>query len=136
MDPSRFDDALIAPCGMNCGVCRAYLRPKNPCHGCSDAEQNLPKSRMNCRMRLCTERTGRFCSDCAEFPCDRLKHLDRRYRTRYGMSEIENLECIRDHGMEKFLERERERWASVRGVLCVHDRKWYSGRGAEGDLPR
>ena len=126
MDPSHFDETLIAPCGMNCGVCRAYLRPKNPCHGCRDAEQNLPKSRVNCRMRLCTERTGPFCYDCAEFPCDRLRHLDRRYRTRYGMSEIENLEYIRDHGIERFLENERARWVSERGVLCVHDRRWYS----------
>jgi hypothetical protein len=126
MDAPRFDETLVAPCGMNCGVCRAYLRPKHPCRGCADAEQNLPKSRENCRMRLCTERTGRFCYDCAGFPCDRLKHLDRRYRTRYGMSEIENLECIRDHGIERFLENERARWVSDRGVLCVHDRRYYS----------
>ncbi|MDD1654062.1 MAG: hypothetical protein LUQ64_05905, partial [Methanomicrobiales archaeon] len=26
-----FDDTIIAPCGMNCGVCRAHLRGKNPC---------------------------------------------------------------------------------------------------------
>ena len=126
MDQSHFDETLIAPCGMNCGVCRAYLRPKNPCHGCRDAEQNLPKSRVNCRMRLCTQRTGRFCYDCAVFPCDRLKHLDTRYRTRYGMSEVENLVYIRDHGIERFLENERARWVSDRGVLCVHDRRWYS----------
>lgn len=120
---------LIAPCGMNCGICRAYLRERNPCHGCREAEQNIPKSRVSCRMRLCGKRTGRFCHDCAEFPCDRLRHLDRRYRTRYGMSEIENLEYIRDHGLGRFLERERGRWVSGLGVLCVHDRKHYPPRG-------
>ena len=76
-------------------------------------------------MRLCTERTGRFCYDCAGFPCDRLKHLDKRYRTRYGMSEIENLEYIRDSGLDAFLEKEQSRWVSERGVLCVHDRRYY-----------
>jgi hypothetical protein len=25
---------LVAPCGMNCGICRAYLREKNKCPGC------------------------------------------------------------------------------------------------------
>jgi hypothetical protein len=125
MSSPAFDETLIAPCGMNCGVCRAYLRPKNPCHGCREAEQNLPKSRVNCRMRMCRERTGRFCHDCAGFPCDRLKRMDRRYRNRYGMSEIENLTCIRDHGMGRFLENERARWVSERGVLCVHDRRYY-----------
>ncbi len=130
---AHFHEKLIAPCGMNCGVCRAYLRPKNPCRGCSDAEQNLPKSRANCRMRLCQKRTGRFCYDCAEFPCDRLRHLDRRYRTRYGMSEIENLGSIREHGMERFLEGECARWVSDSGVLCVHDRNHYPARGNGSD---
>lgn len=125
MDPPHVDETLIAPCGMNCGVCRAYLRSKNPCHGCGASEQDLPKSRANCRMRLCAERSDRFCCDCAGFPCDRLRLMDRRYRVRYGMSEVENLEFIRENGLEEFLARERALWISDRGVLCVHDRKYY-----------
>jgi len=121
--PIRKD--LIAPCGMNCGICRAYLRQRNPCHGCSDAEQNKPRTRLNCRLRVCKKRSGDFCCNCTEFPCDRLKHLDKRYRTRYGMSEIENLEYIRDHGIRKFVERERKRWISEQGILCVHDKTFY-----------
>jgi hypothetical protein len=123
-----FDETFIAPCGMNCGICRAHLRPKNPCHGCHDAEQNRSKTRANCRLRLCTKRTSTFCYDCDEFPCDRLKRLDARYRTRYGMSEIEYLQYIRDNGMEQFLEKERERWLSDKGILCVHDKNNFSLR--------
>lgn len=41
------------------------------------------------------------------------------------MSEIENLEFIRDKGIEKFLEEERKKWISEKGVLCVHDKKYY-----------
>jgi hypothetical protein len=41
------------------------------------------------------------------------------------MSEIENLEYIRDHGMEEFLENERRKWVSDNGILCVHDKKYY-----------
>jgi uncharacterized radical SAM superfamily Fe-S cluster-containing enzyme len=26
--------SLIAPCGMNCSICSAYLREKNKCPGC------------------------------------------------------------------------------------------------------
>jgi hypothetical protein len=110
---------------MNCGICRAYLREKNPCHGCYDAEQNLPPTRLNCKMRTCAERKGKFCYSCNEFPCNRLKKLDKRYRTKYGMSEIENLEFIKAHGIRKFLEREHERWISDKGVFCVHDAKYY-----------
>lgn len=92
------------------------------------------ETRANCRLRLCGEREGAFCSSCAGFPCDRLKHLDNRYRTRYGMSEIENLEYIRENGMEKFLEKEHERWVSDKGVLCVHDKKYYKISGEDSDL--
>ncbi len=123
--PNRLTKDLIAPCGMNCGICKAFLREKNPCHGCNYAEQNMPKTRVQCRMRICQKRTGKFCCDCAEFPCERLRHLDRRYRTKYGMSEIENLEFIRDNGIRKFVAAERKRWISEKGIFCVHDKKYY-----------
>lgn len=127
---------LIAPCGMNCGLCRAFLRKKNPCHGCNDAGQNRPPTRANCRLRLCRERRGRFCYDCPGFPCAQLKRLDHRYRTRYGMSEIENLVEVRDRGMEAFLWNERGRWVTDEGVLCVHDRRRYGPRGdGRGPVP-
>ena len=127
-DKPVFDETLIAPCGMNCGICRAYLRLKDPCHGCSDAAQNLPKTRMNCRLRICRKRTSKYCFSCDEFPCDRLKRLDTRYRTRYGMSEIENVRNIRDNGIDAFLREEYRRWVSGQGILCVHDKKFYPGR--------
>ena len=126
MKSNGINKNLIAPCGMNCALCRAYRRPNNPCHGCWDAEQNMPKTRLNCKMRLCDKRTDRFCYACTEFPCDRLRLMDRRYRTRYGMSEIENLEFIRDRGIRRFLEREREKYLSEKGILCVHDKKFYA----------
>ena len=96
---------LVAPCGMNCGVCRAHLRANNPCPGCNVSGWRRPVSRERCFMRVCDKRTGRFCCDCAEFPCKKLKHLDKRYRTKYGMSEIENLQFIRDHGIRAFMAR-------------------------------
>jgi hypothetical protein len=110
---------------MNCGICRAFLREHNPCHGCDSAELNKPKTRVHCRLRICEKRNGRFCCNCAEFPCDRLRRLDLRYRTRYGMSEIENLEFIRDNGIKRFLENERKRWICEEGIFCVHDKKYY-----------
>ncbi len=116
---------LIAPCGMNCNICRAHLRENNPCHGCTYAGQNRPKSREHCRLRICTKRKGKFCFSCVEFPCDRLQRLDKRYRTRYGMSEIENLVYIKEKGIKKFIEKENKKWVSKKGILCVHDKKYY-----------
>ncbi len=110
---------------MNCGLCKAYLREHNPCRGCRRAQENKPRTRVNCQLRICTRRTGKFCCDCPEFPCDRLKHLDRRYRTKYGMSEIENLEFIRKSGIREFVRAERRRWISEKGVYCIHDKHYY-----------
>jgi hypothetical protein len=41
------------------------------------------------------------------------------------MSEIENLLYIKTNGIKKFLERETRKWISDKGILCVHDRKYY-----------
>ena len=116
---------LIAPCGMNCALCKAHLRTRNPCHGCRDAEKNRPETRLNCRLRVCGQRTGDFCYECTEFPCDRLRRLDLRYRKRYGMSEIDNLLFIRDKGITEFIKSERNRWQSSKGIFCVHKKKYY-----------
>ena len=35
---------LIAPCGMNCGICIGYLKEKKPCGDCFKKDaQNKPK---------------------------------------------------------------------------------------------
>ena len=126
--------SLVAPCGMNCGVCRAHLRANNRCLGCNVAGQKLPISRERCFMRLCSKRTSRFCCDCKEFPCKKLMHLDKRYRTKYGLSEIENLQCIRAQGIRKFMAQEQRRWVSTEGILCVHDgNRYFAGFG--GSVP-
>ncbi|SYZ72935.1 conserved hypothetical protein [Candidatus Zixiibacteriota bacterium] len=126
MKEALFELSMIGPCGMNCGICRAHLRATNRCVGCRHINDETAKTRMKCRIRLCDKRRGEYCFDCEEFPCDRLIHLDKRYRTRYGMSEIENLEFIRDKGIDKFLKNERKKWVSAEGVRCVHDGKIYT----------
>jgi hypothetical protein len=121
----KINKDLIAACGINCGICRAHLRPNNPCSCCTDIRPDSPKTRVLCLIRTCKERLGQYCFDCAKFPCEKLKHLDKRYREKYGISEIENLKFIRDKGMDKFIESEREKWQSSKGILCVHDKKYY-----------
>jgi len=124
------DEELIAPCGMNCSLCSSYLAMKNDlkrkgfgktyCAGC------LPGSK-NCHYKRECEplRKGliRFCHDCANFPCRHLKTLDKRYRTFYHMSMIENLEYIKTYGIGPFLEKESTKWRCSRcgGVICCHN---------------
>lgn len=114
MIQERKYEGLIATCGMNCGLCIGYLREKRPCGGCFQKDdRNKPNACRSCAIVNCESlmRTeSGFCYDCDKFPCQRLKQLDKRYRTKYKMSMIDNLNFIRDNGMGRFLENEQNRW--------------------------
>lgn len=106
-------EGLIAPCGMNCGACMAYLRPKNPCGGCLGLEDHKPEYCRKCIVVTCGIRktlNSGFCYECEKFPCRRIKQLDKRYHSKYHMSMIENLEMIKNQGLSAFLENENSRW--------------------------
>jgi hypothetical protein len=117
--------SLIAPCGMNCSICMAYVRDRNKCPGCRGTDANKPVTRVRCKIKNCKnilKDSAKFCFECGNFPCDNLKHLDKRYRTKYNMSMIDNLEFIRDYGIRNFLKNEDVRWTCSRceGTICVH----------------
>lgn len=125
------DERLIAPCGMNCAVCVNYLAMKNDlnkqgfrktyCAGCLPRGKNCTFMKNNC------DRLGKgligFCHECEDFPCRRLKALDKRYRTKYHMSMIENLEFTKEYGIERFLEKEESKWRCPEcgEVICCHN---------------
>ena len=112
---------LIAPCGMNCAGCMAYLRVKNHCPGCNLGPTN--KACCNCTIKLCTKRKGKYCSTCTQDgPCKRLKQLDKRYREKYHMSMLENLANIKDLGIRQFVKNEKTRWTCSKcgGTICIH----------------
>jgi hypothetical protein len=125
------NEQLIAPCGMKCGLCVSYLAMKNDlinkgfskkcCKGCLPRGENCTFMKKHCD--LLGKELVRFCYECKDFPCQRLKDLDKRYRTKYRMSMIENLEFIRAHGIESFLEKEVAKWRCPEcgGVICCHN---------------
>ena len=120
----RINKDLIAPCGMNCGLCLHYLRAENRCTACFSGRKINGRC-IKCGIKLCKDRSGEYCFDCDKFPCERLKRLDKRYREKYGMSEIENLEFIHDQGIDNFIENQRKKYQSSKGIFCVHDGKVY-----------
>jgi len=126
MDSSvKFERSQIAPCGMNCGTCIAYLRNKNKCPGCRIYSADKSISVQRCIIIKCAyldNTDSKFCYDCEKFPCLRLKQLDKRYRTKYRTSFIENLMIIKEHGIDNFLvfESERRTCPDCGSVLSVH----------------
>jgi hypothetical protein len=91
---------------MNCVVCFGYLREKNKCRGCRGSDTNKPITRKHCKIKTCGKLNSEFCYDCEDFPCDKLYHLDMRYRTKYHMSVIENLKSVKTNGIKHFLKQE------------------------------
>lgn len=131
----EFTADLIAPCGMNCGVCKAYLaykhgipRQRNEvthCAGC------IPRSK-NCYIKRGCKKLSKhqiqYCYQCEEMPCKNLAHLDKRYRERYGMSMVENQKTLKTKGMEEFLKSQTEKYRcpTCGDVVSVHGNKCYS----------
>lgn len=83
--------ALLAPCGLHCGMCPLYkalsdeklrgtlsqrmnLPPeKAQCEGCRAVDGNCPVIGERCATYICAEEKDvEFCSDCSEFPCSKL----------------------------------------------------------------
>jgi hypothetical protein len=121
---------MMAPCGMNCGICMAYLREKKRCPGCREPDVNKSISCVRCRIKNCEffqEGKAKFCFECDNYPCDKVKHIDLRYRKKYGMSMIENLNKIREIGLEAFMKIENTRWTCpvCDNPICVHNKKCY-----------
>jgi hypothetical protein len=133
MQHGKFTPELIAPCGMNCGICIAFFgytmrgkQRKHPCITCRLRERPCAFIKKQCD-KLATKQIE-YCFECTGFPCESLTILDKRYRDKYGMSLIENLKDIRTHGIEQFLKTEHERWKcpTCGGIICVHNQTCYS----------
>ncbi|MDD1674658.1 MAG: DUF3795 domain-containing protein [Methanomicrobiales archaeon] len=127
------DPDLIAPCGMDCGICSAYLacaegiprKIATHCAGCRARNKKCAYLKGQCPGLR--ENNPRFCFECREFPCKRLQSLDRRYRFRYDMSMIDNLRMIQEKGMDAFLASQEEKYRCPHcgALISVHNGKCY-----------
>ena len=122
------DPRIVAPCGVNCSLCRAYIREQQPCPGCRGADSHKANACLHCAIKNCEELAAGshlFCFFCVKYPCANLRHLDSRYRTRYGVSVIANLEQIQVAGVRRFLAEEAIQWSCPEcgSRLCMHKPK-------------
>jgi hypothetical protein len=122
---------LVAPCGMNCRLCVAYQFQeydinkqgfhRTHCSGCIPRGKNCLHMKDKCA--LLGQGKLRFCFECSGYPCKRLKELDKRYRLKYHMSMIDNLNFIKENGLAAFLAKEETKWMCPEcgGVICCHN---------------
>jgi hypothetical protein len=120
---------LIAHCGMNCNICVGFLRDKNKCQGCKSKDKKNSKYCSKCIIKNCEiikKNKWKFCSaKCEKFPCRRLKDLDKRYKTKYNMSMIDNLNVIENKGIREFLKQQKKKYIKGGKVLCIHNKNLY-----------
>lgn len=123
--PDKIETFLFAPCGMNCMVCYVHLKEKKSCHGCYGDDVDKPKRCKVCKIKDCVKEKGQsYCYECTEFPCIKIRNLEKSYNTRYKASLIENSKMVRDNGVENFLKFESKKWICKKCgcVVSLHDK--------------
>ena len=101
--PDTFDEAMLAPCGLNCLLCYRHLG-KNPCPGCRVLHAESGTYQSKCYMRACTSnRELATCADCAERPCKRVKAFQKRYMDGYGVNLSAIAASLQGNGAEALL---------------------------------
>ena len=124
-------EELIAPCGMNCGICSGYLASKYDvkskgikmpyCIGCRPRDKKCAFLKKRCNLLL--QGKVQYCYECDDFPCLNLEHIDKRYRSSFRMSMIENLKFIKEKGIMQFLDQEADKWKCPEcgAEICCHN---------------
>ena len=122
-----FTADMIAPCGLDCSLCRHALEDDPPCPGCLGPDEGkMAFCVSGCGIVLCEKRRRngyRFCDECPDFPCADVKEKESRYAVKYPLREspLRNLRMIRELGMNAFLEKEKALWtcAYCDRPICV-----------------
>jgi hypothetical protein len=117
---------LIAPCGLDCGICELYMSrddeqlmdalitkgiPKEvlPCDGCRAIEGKCPAIHDKCATFECAnENKILFCSECNDFPCMKLAPAADRADALPHNTKLFNLCIIKRYGLEALVERALE----------------------------
>jgi len=113
---------MVAPCGIDCGICELHLvretdelyqslllrgipKEKLPCSGCRAVEGNCPVKPTVCDTWKCTKDNElEFCSACTDFPCNRLQPAADRADVLPHNLKVFNLCKINQIGLKSFVD--------------------------------
>ena len=124
--PTNERKNLVAPCGIDCGICELYTCKDNsqlydhlisrgipkdniPCAGCRSIEGMCPVHPTKCATYTCvTERNVDFCHECNDFPCSKLQPAADRADILPHNTKVFNLCTIKNVGLENFIKKSAE----------------------------
>ena len=130
----NFDATLISQCGINCGACYAFFgytmagkKRLQPCMGCKARQSLCAFIKKGCKL-IAEKKPVDYCFECPEFACENLVKMDTVYQERFSLSLIENLNYIKEKGMDAFLEKEKQEKTcpTCGGVICIHTKRCYN----------
>jgi len=104
MEANRITANMIAPCGLDCSLCKRALAAENPCPGCLGPDENKPEfCARKCGIILCRKRKENgytYCDECPDYPCEDVLEKETRYTSQYPLYESpgKNLRDIREGG--------------------------------------
>lgn len=106
----------IGVCGLDCGLCpRHYTAGPSRCPGC--AGPGFPDKHPSCSFITCCvkKRNLEVCGECPDFPCSKFKSEEEYRHVKESSSYppyrkvMPNLNSIKEHGIERFVEQQRRR---------------------------
>ncbi|MEI6578904.1 MAG: DUF3795 domain-containing protein [Eubacteriales bacterium] len=106
----------IGVCGLDCGLCpRYYTEGASRCPGCDGIDFNLKHPSCS-YITCCVKKKGlEVCGECEEFPCSKFKSNEEYQNVKDSSSYptykkvLPNLNFIKKHGIEKFMEQQTKR---------------------------
>lgn len=110
-----------AYCGLFCESCPLYKEterflngeidePDEICRGCNSDTHGRWCSQ--CDIKACAKgKDHRFCFECAEYPCSRLKEFAENTDYPYHEEIYENLKYIKKHGPYRWEDQQKKRWS-------------------------
>jgi hypothetical protein len=106
----------IGCCGLDCGLCpRYYTAGTSRCPGCAGI--NFVNKHPSCSFITCCVKKKRLeaCGECLDFPCSKFKSNEDYQQFKESSSYppykkvLPNLNFIKEHGIEKFIEQQKKR---------------------------
>jgi hypothetical protein len=106
----------VGVCGLDCGLCpRYYTVGPSRCPGC--AGPDFPNKHPSCSFITCCvkKKNLEVCAECPGFPCPKFKSAEEYRQVKESSSYptckkiMPNLNSIKEHGIERFVEQQRRR---------------------------